>query len=50
MARVRVEGCNGEGGGWRQKGKAAVNGTGDRGGDKQSGGNKGTGSISERGM
>jgi hypothetical protein len=35
MARVRVEVCNGEGGGWRQRGKAAVNGTGDRGGDKQ---------------
>lgn len=45
MARVRVEGCNGEGGGWRQKGKAAVNGTGDRGGDKQWGETKAQGAL-----
>ena len=45
MARVRVEGCNGEGGGWRRRGKAAVSGTGDGGGDKQSGETKAQGAL-----
>ena len=45
MARVRVEGCNGEGGGWRQRGKAAGDGTGNGGRDKQSGETKAQGAL-----